>query len=326
MYFTYEYCKAVESVENGLAKLAIFENNYCKIVYPFILRNIKCGDIVSNYFDIVTPYGYGGPCIIGDKNNIKIFRQMFEVYCKKKNIVSEVIRFHPILKNHLLMDECVELKYIRKTVVVDLLNNINVIRSKYSSMNKRNLKKAIKNGVFCVSVEKTSENVNSFIQLYNETMKRNNALDFYYFDKNIITNMLSDNNNTTSHLLFAYFEGKVVSAIIVYICGDIAHYHLGASKTEYLHLKSNNLLFDYMMIFSKTNLAKIIHLGGGYCENDGLFSFKSSFSNNEYLKYFIGTRVFDYEIYSNLVRDISENHILSNSYFPMYRGILKERV
>ena len=34
IYFTFEYCKAVERIEQGEAKLAIFENISGEIVYP----------------------------------------------------------------------------------------------------------------------------------------------------------------------------------------------------------------------------------------------------------------------------------------------------
>lgn len=326
VYYTFEYCKATEKIEKGEAKLAILENNLGKIIYPFILRRIDINiDINTNLYDIITPYGYGGPYIKGEIINMKTFRCMFEIYCKEQNIVSEVIRFHPLMNNHLQMQEYIDLQYIRKTTAVNLENGIEFIRTKYSSMNKRNIKKARKNGVYCVEVEKNETNINLFIELYNGTMKRNNALDFYYFSEEIITEMLKDTNLSTAHLLFAYFEGKVVSAVVIYLCGNIAHYHLGASKTEYLYLKSNNVLFDYMIDYSKLKKAEIIHLGGGYIENDGLFSFKSSFTNNNHFEYYLGKKIWDYKTYEKLVNYYIEDNKSHNSYFPIYRGIVEKK-
>ena len=322
IFYTFEYCKAAEKIEKGEAKLAIFENKSGEIVYPFILRRINSHDMNSNIFDIVTPYGYGGPYIKGEvANNIRIFRKFFEIYCQEQNIVTEVIRFHPLLNNHIPMQHCMDLAYIRKTTAVNLENDIDFIRTKYSTMNKRNIKKARKNGVFCVAVEKNEVNINIFIELYSETMKRNNALEFYYFNNEIIADMLKDTNNSSSHLLFAFYEGRVVSAVILYHCGEISHYHLGASKTQYLHLKSNNILFDFMICYSKQKNAKIIHLGGGYSENDGLFSFKSSFSNNNHFEYFLGKKILNDEIYEKLNENLSENNNLNGAYFPRYRAL-----
>ena len=322
IYFSYEYCKAVEKIEHGEAKLATFETISGDIIYPFILRKINRHDTNLDFFDIITPYGYGGPYIKGEMaNNLKNFRKIFEIYCQKQNIVTEVIRFHPLMNNHLSMQNYMDLAYIRKTTAVNLENDIDIIRSKYSSMNKRNIKKALKNGVFCDVVEKNEVNINIFIELYTETMKRNNALEFYYFNHEIIADMLKDSKKSTSHLLFAYYEDRVISAIIFYHCGEISHYHLGASKSQYLYLRSNNILFDFMISYAKQKNSKIIHLGGGYSENDGLFSFKSSFSNNNHFEYFLGKKIMNNEIYIKLMGNLSENKNINTSYFPGYRSI-----
>ena len=229
------------------------------------------------------------------------------------------------MKNHLPMHKYVDVKYIRKTTAVNLNFDIEVIRSNYSSMTQRNINKAEKNCVSCIEVEKIESNINIFIDLYTETMDRNNASNFYYFDLELISAMLKESRFVSSHLLFAHFEGRVVSAVILYLCGEMAHYHLGASKNEFLYLKPNNKLFDYMIHYSKENGAKILHLGGGYDENDGLFAFKSSFTNNNHFEYFLGKKVFNYGKYNELINYYSKKNILSNSYFPIYRGIVKTK-
>jgi hypothetical protein len=304
-------------------RLAIFENVLGKIAYPFVLRRIEINEINLNLYDIVTPYGYGGPCIKGEINIIETFRNLFEGYCKDQNIVSEVIRFHPLLNNHIPMLDYIDVQYIRKTTAVNLNNDIKIIRTQYNSMTRRNISKAEKNGVYCLEVEKSESNINTFVSLYTETMSRNNALGYYYFDKEIITDMLKDSNSSSAHLLFAYFENRVVSAVVLYLCGENAHYHLGASKTEYFYLKSNNKLFDFMISFSKIKNAKNLHLGGGYSENDGLFSFKSSFTNNNHYDYFLGKKILNDEIYEILITYFSRQNTLSHSYFPKYRGIVE---
>ena len=57
-----------------------------------------------------------------------------------------------------------------------------------------------------------------------------------------------------------------------------------------------------MIGYSKLKNSKIIHLGGGYSENDGLFSFKSSFSNNNHFEYFLGKKILNDEHMKNLMR------------------------
>lgn len=154
VYFTLEYCKAVEKIEKGKALLAIFENELGKIVYPFILRKIACQLNDTDIFDIVTPYGYGGPYIEGDRDNIKNFRKMFEIYCQEQNIVTEDIRFHPFLENHLPMEDYINLQYILKTTAVNLEGDLEYIRLKYKKMNKRNIKQAKKMAYFVLRLKR----------------------------------------------------------------------------------------------------------------------------------------------------------------------------
>ena len=57
-----------------------------------------------NYNDIVTPYGYGGPIAIADSENdrkqlIDKYYKEFAQCCVDNNIVSEFVRFHPIINN-----------------------------------------------------------------------------------------------------------------------------------------------------------------------------------------------------------------------------------
>ena len=53
----------------------------------------------SAYFDFATPYGYGGWIVEGDSTEA-LFQQYFE-WCKNNGIISEFIRFHPVLNNQI---------------------------------------------------------------------------------------------------------------------------------------------------------------------------------------------------------------------------------
>ncbi|MGG3739585.1 GNAT family N-acetyltransferase, partial [Aeribacillus pallidus] len=93
------------------------------------------------------------------------------------------------------------------------------------------------------------------------------------------------------------------------------------SKTEYLPLRPNNLLFDAMVELSKSLGLKALHLGGGYQENDSLFKFKSLFTNNNHFNYYIGKNILNDKIYHELSQSVM-NHFSFNSssdFFPLYR-------
>jgi len=68
IYFTPEYCHLYEKNGEGKAQLIIYEEGNQFIYYPFLLREINeiqdIKHLESKYgemYDIITPYGYGGP-------------------------------------------------------------------------------------------------------------------------------------------------------------------------------------------------------------------------------------------------------------------------
>ena len=319
IYYTYEYCYNNARLEKGTTKLLYYKSHLGVVIYPIIERRIDTS-YSREIYDIITPYGYGGPLVLGSKEILKDFRIELAIYCKTENIISEIIRFHPLLNNAKMMDSHCKLEYIRKTTAVDLSNDIETIKANYSKMNKRNIKRACKNGLICKSVNKTTENINTFLEIYNETMDRQNALPFYYFPFNHIENVLNDTRLYNAHLLFVYYNDKVISVAILFTTEKYAHYYLGASISKYLNLRPNNLVFDYMVQLSKEKGCAFLHLGGGYQEDDGLFKYKCSFSNNNVYNYYIGKSIFNKKIYDILVDERKKKHDLNENYFPLYRG------
>jgi lipid II:glycine glycyltransferase (peptidoglycan interpeptide bridge formation enzyme) len=323
-YYTYEYGSLFAQIEKGELRAAYIKESDNIIFYPFIERKIS---FLENSYDIVTPYGYGGPFIKGNPQLLKEFYREFETYCHKNNIITETIRFHPLYENYKYFNEVMDVDYIRKTVSVNLQGPISEIRSNYTSMTKRNIKKAKENGVICFVADKSEENINLFIDMYKETMDRNNADNYYYFKKDYFYNQLMDSDRSQTFLLFASTQNKIISGVMVLMGEEFAHYHLGASRTDSLGLKPNNALFDYMIEFCHNLGKKTLHLGGGYKENDGLFKFKSSFSNTLYHNYYIGKKVHNSSIYDEIVNGMLP--ILDGTgtnYFPIYRGIFNKKL
>ncbi|MED1205201.1 lipid II:glycine glycyltransferase FemX [Heyndrickxia acidicola] len=323
-YYSFEYGQLFAEMEDGVLLGAYFEEEQSKIFYPVIKRKISSAK--EEIFDIVTPYGYGGPFIQGQKGSVTRFCQMFNEYCKKNNIITETIRFHPLYQNYQYFVHDMEVDYIRQTTAVDLSRSIEEIRSNYSTMNKRNIHKASEHHLTCSVVEKSNDNIRVFMDLYKETMDRNGANSFYYFNESYFNNQLKDNEFCKTYLLFAKKDRDVLAGVLVFIGKEYAHYHLGASKTEYLHLKPNNLLFDFMIEFCKQKNTKLLHLGGGYKELDGLFKFKTSFTNNNCFLYFMGKKIHDQSRYRSLIESIQEDFILNHDYFPLYRGIQERKL
>lgn len=318
VYYSQEYSNLSSAIENGAAEAVFYENDDGKIFYPYIKRKI---DLNEEYLDIVTPYGYGGPVLEGDQNAIKMFYRQFNEYCTDNKIITETVRLHPLLKNDAYMKDVMHVEYIRKTTAVDLTLSLEEIRKNYTSNNKRNIKKANKEGVNVFISNNHKKDIDIFIDLYYETMNRNNSLSYYYFDRSYFYRQMEEMLLCKPYLLLAEYKNQIIGGILLLIGNEYAHYHLGASKTEYLSLRPNNLLFDAMIEFSKSCGSKLLHLGGGYQENDSLFKFKTSFTNNNNYNYFLGKNILNEKIYKELSQIAAKNlsPISDSSYFPLYR-------
>ncbi|WP_164525605.1 GNAT family N-acetyltransferase [Siminovitchia acidinfaciens] len=322
-YYSYEYGNLFAKKENGRLFSAYFENNQTKIFYPFIKRIVPFGN--GDLYDIVTPYGYGGPFIEGCEESITEFYKYFSDYCEMNHIITETIRFHPLYNNHRWFRNIIDVEYIKQTTAADLTISLEEIRQNYSNMNKRNIRKAIKNNISCFVAENNLENISKFVQMYNETMIKNNAADYYFFDENYFIEQMQDTNLGKTYLLFAKYNNDIIAGTIVIVGQEFSHYHLGASKSSFLALKPNNLMFDFMIEFSKSKGVKLLHLGGGYEENDGLFKFKSAFTNNNNFEYYIGKKVHNTREYNKITNDLNKLYDVQENYFPIYRGKIKKK-
>lgn len=323
VYYSYEYGKLWSNHESGELMAAYYKEGSTQIFYPFIKRKISIID--ESLYDIVTPYGYGGPLIQGSTENVQNFYDKFSLYCRENNIITETIRFHPLKDNQRNFANSMDVQYIRKTTAVDLSLPLEVIRKNYSSMVKRNIKKGKKEGITCFLAENNLENIMIFMDLYKETMDRNHASPFYYFDEQYFIEQVKDTNESKTYLLFAEYDQNIVAAVMVIVGSEFSHYHLGASKTDYLHVRPNNMLFDFMIEFCHSKGSSLLHLGGGYQEDDGLFHFKASFTNHNHYDYFIGKKIHCQEAYEDLTHLVNENYAYNPDYFPIYRGIVEKK-
>lgn len=324
VYYSFEYGKTFAEKEGGELRAVYYENENGELFYPFIIRPIPL--VEGNWQDIVTPYGYGGPFIVGKdlKKLCKHFYAAFTSFCKENNIVTETIRSHPLLGNEAYLEEEIDLQYIRKTTAVDLTKSLKEIRNDYTKMCKRNIKKARKQGVTCYTADIYDKTIKKFHDMYSETMDRNGADDFYFFDITFFEKQLEGSSIHDSLLLFAEYEKEVIGGVLLLVGREFAHYHFGASTTKYLKLRPNNLIFDYMVEVAKSKGCKALHLGGGYAEDDGLFKFKSSFTNHNHFPYYIGKKIYNHTQYEEITSYVKQNYEVKEQFFPTYRGIIKK--
>ena len=125
IYYQWQYVDAFYRIGDGIPKLAYAEYNGEYVFNVFLLRDIATDLKISKdkypYYDIITPYGYGGVfCTSDNKKLLQYFFLQFEIYCIENNIVSEFLRLSPFLDNYKYYDKKYVITNISKTIYMKL--------------------------------------------------------------------------------------------------------------------------------------------------------------------------------------------------------------
>ncbi len=325
IYYLAEYAESFRLHGDGEPLLIYFQDRNSRFCYVVMKRDIADSLLFNKilekeqYFDFETPYGYGGPlsdfvipCV-----SQKLFLKELSDYCLKNCVVSQFVRFHPLLDNQELLSDVIETRYLRDTIYMDLTSS-DVIFSNMDSKNRNMVRKARKNGVTIKVVG--IEDYQDFIKMYNDTMKRDNADDYYIFDENYFESLKKLKDNAC--IFYAVFEEKPIGGSIFCFNANYMHYHLSGTYGEYRKLASGNLLLYEAACWGSERGIKRFHLGGGMNQDDSLFSFKKQFNKNGRLPFVVGRTIFNIESYNFLMqlrKKVDNSFDMNNRFMIQYR-------
>lgn len=327
VYFTSTYNLLWQRNGDGRAMGCIFTRGETLILYPFLLRDLSSlpylGEEFSGYHDISTAYGYGGPLIYtrgGDEDAVETFRRAFDHWCTHKNVVSEFVRFHPLLDTQMGMDQYMECVSANTTVWCQIDRSQGERLAALKATTRRNVRKAVANGL-TFKVERTARAYERFAELYRQTMARRGALPYYFFSDDYFRSFRELLGDAQALLSVSKGEEMIAGGLFM-LSPDFVHYHLGGSDPEYLGLRPNNLLFFEAMQWGSSLGATALHLGGGYRPDDELFRFKAGFSPLR-ARFYIGRAIHDEEAYARArqARDAQAEgaSAVPGTFFPAYR-------
>jgi hypothetical protein len=326
VYYLNEYVSAFRYTNDGYPLLIYYCGNSMRLCYPVQQSDIaECksfGGILElgKYYDWSTPYGYGGPLTENfNEHEMKDFFNLLNAYCKSSNIVTQFIRFHPLLQNHKSFEEFCELRKLKKTVFIDTAC-LDTIYNNSEARCRGAIKKAQNNNI-SIKIDNSKEAKSTFIEMYNDTMLRKNAAEYYSFSRIFFDDFFS-NMSEHYNIFCGIFEDKIICSDIIMHCNGNMHYHLSASRREYMHLAPNNLLLYTAACWGAENGYKKFHLGGGVESDDSLLLFKKSFNKEGLIDFYIGRNIFCEEAYQELL-DIrataNSSFNTDNSYLIQYR-------
>lgn len=334
IYYAYEHLKYFESKSDTLKYFVFKINNSTKILMPIIIRQIILNDNESDYFDAITPYGYCGPIYSHDvsESDLEEFWKALDSWYKKNNVVTEFIRFN-LNKNHLGYSGLLigSLINVKGKLHNDFEQHWNCFLPKVRNNYRKAISHKLAIKVFS-NKDINDEIINTFFDIYTQTMIRNNAKAVYFFSFDYFKNLILNNLNEFV-LVFAFFENIPISTELIIKNEETLYAFLGGTNAEYFHCRPNDFLRVEIIKWAINNEFKYYVLGGGIKDNDGLYkSKKSFFPKDKDVQFCTGRKIINNKIYNKLIREVETDYTDidnliqdTNSFFPKYRYHIEEK-
>ena len=323
IYFLPSYGKLNEKIEGGEAQTFDFTCEFGHVRSVFIKRAVPFLLDGEQYYDAITPYGYGGPVVLEATDREKLiaaYSDAYRAYCREQKIVDEFVRFHPLAENALDFGGLYETTYNRHTIAVDLTDE-EYSKTQFTPDCRNMIRKAAKKGVV-IEVDEDCRRMADFVPLYFATMDKNHASDYYYFEADYYK-QIQHMEGCKLILINALADDKLIGSAMFMLGEENMHYHLSSTDRDYYSYAANNAILAAAIEYGREHGKKWLHLGGGASadEKDGLFRFKRNFGRLEKnLKdFYMGKAVFLPDEYAQLCAIAKKQGVESGGFFPAYR-------
>lgn len=295
-------------VPHSTALLWHFSQDSQHMVYPFLLSSVTLEDVATGHFDISSIYGYTGP--LSSTTTPSFLRDAwnaFDEFAAKQRIIAEFIRFSPFNRNENLAHPKVLVLANRELAVSRLPATVEEFHTSLNPKTRNMLRKARHAGFRPQELD-FSVHLPEFRALYAETMRRNNAPEFFLYDDDYWAHLLSL-TPYGMRLFGTLFDGKLVAGSIGIAHGKSGLYHLGASLVEHAKSGASNLSLYAMSCGLLASGVTFLNMTGGrtVADNDPLFLFKKNNANG-LATFHIGKRVIDASAYNNFAETWLHHH------------------
>ena len=308
--FSYDYHRMYQANGDGDIRLFYFERDGEKYYYPFLLRPVLIAGAESPYKDIETAYGYTGPIsTTSDDNFVREADEEFRRFCAEENVVSEFVRFNPLLSNDDLFHSSNSMSIVplRDYVTVKLERSAEELFLGYSSQNRNKIRKAEKTGVQ-IQFDPEAKDFDTFVSIYLENMQRIGAAKMYFFSDAFFAEMKRLTVQSGAFMT-ARLNGEILGATVFLKGETIGHYFLSSATEEGKKNAVSNLMLHHGILWAKRKGLQQIHLGGGVTASadDPLLVFKLNFSD-VLVKFTIGKRIHNQRVYDALIQQWEETY------------------
>lgn len=337
VYWLPDYAAAYEDIGEGEAAAFVGRRDGALVIHPVMLRDVAALPWASSlrpaaagaggrpWRDLVTPYGYGGPLTSeSDPRRRAALVASFEsargALCRELGIVSEFIRFHPLLANHAGFEGSAALVRRGSTVWVELADEETLLAGMQPTARNK-VRRARRDGA-SAAVESGPEAVAILFAVYTETMRALKAPESYFFPESYFA-ALAGLPGEAARIQIVRREGRPVWAGLFLRGGELLHYHLSGTAGGERVTGANNLALLAAALQGRAEGARLFHLGGGFgSREDSLYQFKASIGDRR-AEFWTGSIVHDperYEALGRLREAAGAGTAVTGDYFPAYRA------
>lgn len=277
-----------------------YEEGGDHLLYPFLLTPVSVGGKLTGDYDISSIYGYTGPIATSDDSAfLNKAWQAFDAYAKEQHIIAEFVRFSPFNRTERFAHPQTIVEANRTLAISQLQDSEEELMVALGPKTRNMLRKAQRAGLTSRELP-LPDLLPQFRQLYESTMERNNAPEFFWYDDAYYERLLLLGKEGLR--LFGVFAGEeLVAAAMAVAHGASGLYHLGASLPEYARLGAGNLsLFEMTRGLMKSGVSFINMTGGRTTAlDDPLLLFKKSNATGT-ATFYIGKRIIDDATYRRI--------------------------
>jgi lipopolysaccharide/colanic/teichoic acid biosynthesis glycosyltransferase len=262
--------------------------------------------------DVTSPYGYGGPLPLTGGAELGHFWERYDAWCRERGIPATFVRFHPLLGNE-RDARGVHVETLGHTVAWRVEPGRDLLAG-MDKHHRRLVRRAEREGL-AATVTQGPASLGEFVELYEETMRRNDAAAFYFFSPAYWEALarLGD-----ALVVVDVRRGEELAASVLCLAGTPwLHYHLGGASDDGRRQGASHLALLTAARWGQERGYEALHLGGGVGgQEDSLFDYKRRFAPDDLVTASVGKAVHDEEAYRRLA---GVTEIAFDGYFPAYR-------
>lgn len=295
VYHRAAYVLAAAEVEHSQPIGLIISSSNRQYLLTMLLRSISSPDGQS-WSDAGTPYGYGGALCnsldseVALPDAVEFFRRLL-AWCAKREVVSCVLRSHPLLAQDWLFTQAPDLDFVfikrrSQTVAMplrlwddtrDCPLGMSKGRRSDLALARRNLR--VTWGVLSEQGE-ALEQFRIFRSLYESNMRRIGAAEFFHFPWSYYERLSTLGPDVGIGI--AWHDDCAVGGAVFLAGPTYSHYHISGSDDTGHKYKASTLLVVEGAKWARQRGCRVLHLGGGMRVNDSLMDFKRSFGGEPY--------------------------------------------